>query len=62
MDFVIVVCSWFCWVLCFWLVFGLGCGFEVNVDFGFGFAVHNVFVVRLRVLCLGLEYELEGFV
>jgi hypothetical protein len=43
-------------------VFGLGCGFGVNVDFGFGFAVHSVFVVRLRVLCLGLEYELEGFV
>lgn len=31
------------------------------MDFGFGFAVHNVFVVRLRVLCLGLEYELEGY-
>jgi len=30
-----------------------GCGFGVNVDFGFGFVVHNVFVVRLRVLCLG---------
>jgi hypothetical protein len=59
-----VVCSWFCWVCVvgLWFWFGLlvcVCG---SVDFGFGFCVHNVYVVGLRVSCLGLEYELEGFV